>query len=306
MTGRKAAVDSAVDEAWLVIDGESVRGAAASYPVNNPAHPDDVVLLAPTASPAQVDAAVRAAHRAQPAWSAVPFEERAARLQSAAEVASASFDLETAAAGLTREHGKVLVESVFDVSAGLGMVGALAPLMAEALADRTGGTSVIEAVPHGVVAAVLPFNWPPAVMGNKVLPALLAGNTVVVKPPPTCPGTVLGLAAALAAQLPPGVLNAVNGPGPEIGSTLVAHPTVDMVSFTGGVNAGRAVLMACGTLPARRRGTRRQRPRHPCPRPRAVGGDCRSPDRRGLHDGRAGLHGGEADLRPGRPTGGLG
>lgn len=77
------------------------------------------------------------------------------------------------------------------------------------------------------------------------MPALLAGNTVVVKPPPTCPGTVLALAAAMAAHLPPGVLNAVNGPGPGVGSALVAHPGVDMVSFTGGVGTGRAVLMAC-------------------------------------------------------------
>lgn len=229
----------------LVIGGARVPGGQAAYPVNNPVRPDEVVLLAPSASPAQVDAAVGAAREAQPAWSAIPFEERAALLQAAGEAALSSVDLDTAAAGLTREHGKVLLESIFDVSAGLSMAGALAPLMAEALADRAAGTSVIEQVPHGVVAAVLPFNWPPAVMGNKVLPALLAGNTVVVKSPPTCPGTVLVTAAALAAGLPAGVVNAVNGPGPGVGSTLVAHPDVDMVSFTGGVAAGRAVLVAC-------------------------------------------------------------
>ncbi len=67
---------------------------------------------------------------------------------------------------------------------------AFAPLVAEALAarDLSGGATRIEWVPHGVVAAVLPFNWPVSVMGNKVLPALLAGDTVVVKAPPTCPG----------------------------------------------------------------------------------------------------------------------
>ncbi len=232
-------------EVPLVIGGEPASGAEAPYPVYNPARPDEVVLLAPSASSSQIDEAVGTARAAQPVWSAVPFEERVARLQAAGDAALTSCDLETAAAGLTREHGKVLIESIFDVSAGLGMVGALAPLMAEALADRNAGTSVIEAVPHGVVAAVLPFNWPAAVMGNKILPALLAGNAVVVKPPPTCPGTVLALAAALAAHLPPGVLNAVNGPDAGVGSALVGHPGVDMVSFTGGVGAGRAVLMAC-------------------------------------------------------------
>jgi acyl-CoA reductase-like NAD-dependent aldehyde dehydrogenase len=234
-----------MEEARLVIGGAPVPGADAPYPVFDPARPDEVVLLAPSASPSQVDVAVGAARDAQPTWSAIPFEERVARLQGAGEAALVSCDLDTAATGLTREHGKILSESVFDVAAGVGMVGALAPLMAEALADRPAGASVIEAVPHGVVAAVLPFNWPPAVMGNKILPALLAGNTVVVKPPPTCPGTVLALAAAMAAHLPPGVLNAVNGPGPGVGSALVAHPGVDMVSFTGGVGAGRAVLVAC-------------------------------------------------------------
>jgi acyl-CoA reductase-like NAD-dependent aldehyde dehydrogenase len=234
-----------MDEARLVIGGVAASGAETPYPVYNPARPDEVVLLAPSASLSQVDAAVGAARDAQPAWAAVPFEDRVAVLQAAGDAALASCDLETTAAGLTREHGKVLIESIFDVTAGVGMVGALAPLMAEALADRQAGNSVIEAVPHGVVAAVLPFNWPPAVMGNKILPALLAGNTVVVKPPPTCPGTVLALAAAMAAHLPPGVLNAVNGPGPGVGSALVSHSGVDMVSFTGGVGAGRAVLLAC-------------------------------------------------------------
>ncbi len=99
-------------------------------------------------------------------------------------------------------------------------------------------------MPHGVVAAILPFNWPVSVMANKVLPALLAGDTVVVKAPPTCPGTVLLVAAAMAAVLPPGVLNVVNGPGAALGAALVGHPGVDMVSFTGGVGTGQAVMAA--------------------------------------------------------------
>ena len=75
-----------------------------------------------------------------------------------------------------------------------------------------------------MVAAILPFNWPVSVMANKVLPALLAGDTVVVKAPPTCPGTVLLVAAAMAAVLPPGVLNVVNGPEAALGAALVGHP----------------------------------------------------------------------------------
>jgi acyl-CoA reductase-like NAD-dependent aldehyde dehydrogenase len=156
-----------------------------------------------------------------------------------------TLDLDATSALLTREHGKILVEALFDLATTAGMVGALAPLVGEVLESRPAGTSVVDRVPHGVVAAILPFNWPAAVMGNKILPALLAGNTVVVKTPPTCPGAVLTLAGAIAAGLPPGVLNALNGPTPELGAALVAHPGVDMVSFTGGVSAGRSVLSGC-------------------------------------------------------------
>ncbi len=94
------------------------------------------------------------------------------------------------------------------------------------------------------MAAILPFNWPVSVMGNKVLPALLAGDTVVVKAPPSCPATVLMVAAAMAEVLPPGVLNVVNGPDAALGAALVGHPDVDMVSFTGGVGTGQAVMAA--------------------------------------------------------------
>ena len=118
--------------------------------------------------------------------------------------------------------------------------------MADALAPRklSGGATRVEWVPHGVVAAILPFNWPVSVMANKILPALLAGDTVVVKAPPTCPGAVLLVAAAMAEALPPGVLNVVNGPDAALGAALVGHPGVDMVSFTGGVRTGQAVMAA--------------------------------------------------------------
>jgi acyl-CoA reductase-like NAD-dependent aldehyde dehydrogenase len=231
--------------ASLAIDGELVPGAGGSYPVFNPARPDEVVLAAPTASPGQLDAAAAAARASQPAWAAAGFEERLSMLERACDLAMGSLDLEAVTALLTREHGKILVEATFDVATTAGMVGALAPLVAEALGSRTAGTSIVDRVPHGVVAAILPFNWPAAVMGNKILPALLAGNTVVVKTPPSCPGAVLALAGAIASGLPPGVLNALNGPAPGLGAALVAHPDIDMVSFTGGVLAGRSVLSAC-------------------------------------------------------------
>ncbi|MGO8871134.1 MAG: aldehyde dehydrogenase family protein [Acidimicrobiales bacterium] len=229
----------------LVIGGAPVGGADGAYPVANPARPDEVVLEAPAASLDQLDQAVTAARGAQPSWEALGFEGRRSCLERACGRAQEVFDLDSAATLLTREHGKVRVEALFDLATTTGMLDALAPLVAEAVEPRPAGTTVVEQVAHGVVAAILPFNWPAAVMGNKILPALLAGNTVVVKTPPTCPGAVLVLAEAIAGGLPPGVLNTLNGPAPGFGAALVAHPGVDMVSFTGGVVAGRSVLAAC-------------------------------------------------------------
>jgi acyl-CoA reductase-like NAD-dependent aldehyde dehydrogenase len=239
------------DAIGLVIDGAVVTGEAGTYPVTNPVRPAEVVLDAPWASASQVDRAVRAARAAAPAWSAMDPGERAELIAKAASAAGAAVEAQDLAALLTREHGKVLWEAQFDSGTIGGMAGAFATLTGEALAGRSlsdGGrvTRVVQE-PYGVVAAVLPFNWPVSVFGNKVLPALLAGNTVVVKTPPTCPGAVLVVAAAMADALPPGVVNAVNGPAPELGELLVTHPGVDMVSFTGGIPTGRAVMAAASS-----------------------------------------------------------
>ena len=187
-----------------------------------------------------------AARRSQRAWAARAPEERAALVIAAAEAGVAAVEARDLARLLTREHGKTYLEAIFDTATMGGMAAAFAPLVAEALAPRdlSGGSTRVEWVPHGVVAAILPFNWPVSVMANKVLPALLAGDTVVVKAPPSCPGTVLLVAAAMAEVLPPGVLNVVNGPDAALGAALVGHPDVDMVSFTGGVGTGQAVMAA--------------------------------------------------------------
>ena len=239
------ATQTEVRSVQLTIGGASVGGADGTYPVRNPVRPDEIVVRAPSASLGQLDQAVRAARRAGPGWEALGFDARLSCLQAACERAEEHLDMESAASLLTREHGKVLGEAIFDVATTAGMLGAFAPLMAQAQEPRQAGTSTIELAPHGVVAAILPFNWPAAVMGNKILPALLAGNTVVVKTPPTCPGAVLELAAAIAGGLPPGVLNTLNGPAPGFGAALVDHPGIDMVTFTGGATAGRSVLAAC-------------------------------------------------------------
>src|ERR1700722_8868225 len=208
-------VEDVTTSVGLVIDGDIEPGDDGSYPVTNPARPGEVVLEAPVTSVHQLDPAVAAARRAQPDWAALPMDERAALVQAASGAAAVAVETGDLPRLLTREHGKIYWEAVFDAGTMGGMAAAFAPVAAEALQARalSGGTTRVEWQPHGVVAAILPFNWPVSVMANKLLPALLAGNAVVVKAPPTCPGTVLLVAAAMARALPAGVLNVVNGPG---------------------------------------------------------------------------------------------
>lgn len=240
--------------ATVVIDGSPVEGAAGTYPVHNPVRPAEVVLHAPACDTDQLERAVAAARRAHPAWAATGFEAREATVLRAAEAAGrAVADLDLARL-LTREHGKVLWEAEFDAGTVAAMAGAFADLARPAGAPRRldeGRPSVVRRLPHGVVAAVLPYNWPVSVLGTKVLPALLMGNTVVAKVPPTCPGAVLAVATVLAGALPAGVLNTICGPDADLGRRLVGHRGVDMVSFTGSVATGRAVAAAAaGNLAA--------------------------------------------------------
>ncbi len=234
------------NELGLVIGGEVVKGDDGTYPVTNPARPSEVVLDAPAVSSDQLDTAVSAARNALANWSGLSIEERSALVRSAAKNASARVDQDDLAKLLTKEHGKVLWEAAFDTGTISAMADAFSPMARDALSPRVlgdvGRGTEVEWVPQGVVAALLPFNWPVSIMANKVLPALLAGNTVVVKAPPTCPGAVLAATVALSEVLPPGTVNIVNGPDASIGANLVSHPDVDMVSFTGGVATGRAVM----------------------------------------------------------------
>jgi acyl-CoA reductase-like NAD-dependent aldehyde dehydrogenase len=236
-------------EVGLVINGAEVAGEDGTYPVLNPVRPDEVVLIAPKTSPKQLDLAVAAARRSQPGWAALGLEERARIMSAAAAGASAIADPDETARLLTREHGKVLFEAIFDSGTPGGMVGAFSDLVARAmetdeLPGGRGGRTEVRREPHGVIAAILPFNWPVAVLGNKAIPALLTGNTVIAKAPPTCPGAVLRWSAAFAAGLPPGILNVLASPDAALGEAIVTHPGIDMVSFTGGVGTGQAVMRA--------------------------------------------------------------
>ncbi len=234
--------------ATLAIDGEPQAGAAGSYPVHNPARPAEIVGQAPAADRAQLDAAVTAARRAAPGWRALDVAERVAKVVAAATTAGEQLTATDGARLFTSEHGKVLSEANFELATA-PMVAAVLGTMAEAALapeqiDPQAPYPRLHREPYGAAALVIPFNWPLAVMMTKLTSALTAGNTAVVKLPPTVPLAALQFGAALAAALPPGVVNVLAAPGIELAQALVTHPGIDVISLTGGPATGRAVMAA--------------------------------------------------------------
>lgn len=224
----------------MTIDGRAVRGSR-TYPVLDPATEAEIGT-APDCAPAELDGAVEAAARAFRGWAADEPARRAA-LRAAAERIEAARD--ELAAVLTAEQGKPLKAAAAEVAGLAGSLRWFAALEtgAEILRDDDDALVELRRRPIGPVAAITPWNFPLALAGYKLAPALLAGNTVVLKPAPTTPLATLRVGELLAQALPPGVLNVVSGRDP-LGARLVAHPGIRKVSFTGSVASGRHVALA--------------------------------------------------------------
>ncbi len=232
----------------LFIDGE-VRPASGgrTYEIHNPARPKELVGQAASATHEDVDAAVKAAHAAFPAWAARSYEERAALLNQIADILVADEeDVKYRSRLFCREHGKVLKETLMEMTR-LGDRFRLTASYAERLgADEnlTGPPfdTIITRQARGVAALIVPWNWPLSILGAKLPQALMAGNTVVVKPSHNsalAPSLTLHKIAAL---LPPGVVNIITGSASEIGDPLITHPLVRFVNFTGSVGVGRHIM----------------------------------------------------------------
>ncbi|WP_432036610.1 aldehyde dehydrogenase family protein [Streptomyces cucumeris] len=241
------------------IDGAWRAPGQGHYPVLNPAT-EETVGQAPEAAEADVDAAVRAARAAYDGWSRTAPRERAAVLDRvAALLAERSADLVPL---LQAETGATLrVTSALQVPPAVDRFrryarGAvepvtlpLAPLPVAATPLAPGGLIGAAAVrrPLGVIACITSYNFPLANLAGKVAPALAMGNTVVAKPAPQDPLCCLELGPLLKeAGLPDGAFNVVTGSRPAVGEALVAHPGVDMVSFTGSTTVGKKIAESAG------------------------------------------------------------
>ncbi|HET7325703.1 MAG TPA: gamma-aminobutyraldehyde dehydrogenase [Nocardioidaceae bacterium] len=255
-----AAVPAAVpgvDEtgAYLYVDGRRVRGGGEQQTLSDPATGEALGTMR-LATAADVDQAVAAAQHAFPEWARAAPVERAEVLAAWARVLTDRAD--DLALAETRQCGKpIRLSKEFDVPGSIDNV-AFFGGAARALEGKAAGeyspdhTSMVRREPIGVVGSIAPWNYPLQMAAWKVLPAVAAGNTAVLKPSELTPLTALLFAeAASEAGLPDGVFNVVTGVGPQVGEHLVAHPDVDMVSFTGSSRVGRRVMTLAAQTPKR-------------------------------------------------------
>lgn len=228
------------------IDNRFVAGEAL-IEVHNPAN-GELLARIPEASAEQVDAALGAARMAQKGWAAKPAIERAGYLRRIAGKVRAN--AERLARIITAEQGKVPALAEVEVAFTADYLDYMAEwarrLEGEVLtSDRAGEHIFLLRKPLGVVAGILPWNFPFFLIARKMAPALLTGNTIVVKPSEETPINCFEFAALVAeTDLPRGVFNVVGGTGGGAGQALTGHAGVDLISFTGSVATGSRIMAA--------------------------------------------------------------
>ena len=236
------------------IAGEWLEGANAADNIN-PSDTSDIIGEYAHASAAQTQQAIDAAYQASSAWGNSSIQHRSDILDNiGSEILRRKEEIGEL---VSREEGKTLPEGIGEAT----RAGQVFKFFAgEAL--RPGGEFIdsirpgldvsITRAPMGVVGLILPWNFPIAIPAWKVAPALAYGNTVVFKPAELVPGTAHVMAEIIVnAGVPDGVFNLVMGSGAEVGATIVNHPMVNAISFTGSVRTGRGVAMAAASRMAK-------------------------------------------------------
>lgn len=238
-------VKSAEEPKRFLIDGEWFSRGQDAFESVNPAT-GELNYLISTATASDVDAAVQSAKRAlkESGWADMLPHVRAQVLyRMAAMIADGSDEF---ARFQMLENGKIWSECKAQAASAAATfryyAGVCESLGAEVTPSRGNYLSMTAYEPYGVVAAITPWNSPLTMEAQKVAPALAAGNAVILKPSEVTPSAALALGeVALAAGVPPGILNVLTGNGAITGRALVEHPGVRMVSFTGGTASGRAI-----------------------------------------------------------------
>lgn len=235
-------------ELLMYIDGEFVQGQADKYrDILNPST-EEVIAKEPIGTIADVDTAVQAAKKAQIEWERLPAVQRGEYLRKIAAGirtrADELTDVIVKEGGKTKDLAKIEVHFTADY---LDYQAEWARRYEGEIiqSDRPNENIMLFKRPLGVVAGILPWNFPFFLIARKMGPALVTGNTIVVKPSSLTPINCYVFAEIVnSVGLPKGVFNVVNGSGSELGTALASHPDVDMVTLTGSVPAGEAVMTA--------------------------------------------------------------
>lgn len=228
----------------MLIDGQWIS-ADDTMSVINPANKDTIATV-PVASQHDVERSLEAARKSQKAWARLTGVERGAFLKKWGEAVLENKD--RLARVVSGEQGKPLAESLGEVEFGASWIFYFAEfdrrIEGDILAsDKPDEQLWIVPQPVGVVVGIIPWNYPSALTARKVAPALIAGNTIVLKPHEDTPLSALELAKlAVEAGMPPGVINVITGPGETVGEALVKSPIPRLVTFTGSVSAGKQIM----------------------------------------------------------------
>ncbi len=227
----------------MSIDGEQQHGAE-TFGVINPATEQEFAR-APSCSAEQLETAITSAHRAFASWKRDESARRSALRKGAELLHGKAAEIGVT---LSMEQGKPLAQATGEVLGAAAQLKAAAdmPLPGEVTRDDAKGRIEICYRPYGVVAAITPWNFPVTIAMSKIAPALVGGNTMVLKPSPFTPLSTLMVGTLLSEVLPRGVLNVISG-GNDLGAQLTAHPFVRKISFTGSVPTGKQVAQSAAS-----------------------------------------------------------
>lgn len=233
------------DDQFLMTIGGKLLGAARTLEVINPATGASFAE-APDCSGEQLDLAVAAAAEAFPLWRSTPLAERQAALVAAGDALLDHVD--EIATLFTREQGRPLAGARTEIESAGNWLKAVARMSPPTHVIEDSPERFVETrhVPLGVVCAIAPWNFPLTLAVWKIAPALLAGNTMVLKPSPFTPLCSLKMGELFSAIFPPGVLNVVSG-GDALGPMMTAHPGFAKIAFTGSTETGKSVMRAAAS-----------------------------------------------------------
>ena len=236
-------------QGWkMMIGGKWVESRSGKrYTTLNPAY-DEPLADVPDGNGEDIQAAVDAGKAAFPAWSRMHVDERVKHCKAFAN----------GVRGMAREFGMLdaldsgnaflpMIDdakkgaSLHDFFGGLGM-----EMKGETIPTPGGGLDYTRPEPYGVVARIIPFNHPISFAAGKIAPALVAGNTVILKPAEQTPLSALLMGKLIQEHFPPGVVNIVTGDGPHCGAPLTRHKDVRRIAFTGSVETGKAIMATAG------------------------------------------------------------